>query len=275
MAKAKKSTSARSRWKQWRAQAPARLATGLKTVLSALAVAVVGLFLYQSWASPSGRPYFALEHVRFQGLERVDPAYLRGLLQDSARGNILHVDLDQVRRQVESATWVESAVVRRRLPDELVISVRERTAGAVAQVGDEILLVDRHGVLLDPYDPKFELDVPIVVGLSRGGQNARLMKRYWTVVEDLRSGETDYTRHISDIDVSRPQVAVTSIDERVSVILGEKDFNKRFRIFLSQVEKVREARRQHGAIQEVDVSFPNRLIIRTARQGQPEVALSR
>ncbi|HSR51130.1 MAG TPA: FtsQ-type POTRA domain-containing protein [Acidobacteriota bacterium] len=282
MAKSKTKPTFAGRLNAWRDKAGTWLATGTKTVISALAVAVVGLFLYQAWASPTGRPYFAVEEVVFEGLERVKRPHLQELVRDAARGNILHVDLQQVRRRVESVLWVESAVVRRRLPDALVIGVTERKPVAVAQVGRELLLVDRHGVLLGHYDPQFDLSLPIVIGLqgstgeplSEG--DALRMQRFWDVVEDLRSGGVDYNGHISDIDVSdRRRVVVTPIDEPVPVILGGEDFNKRFRIFLSQLDRLREASREHGAIQEVDVSFPNRLIIRTARKEQPEVALSR
>ena len=62
--------------------------------------------------------------------------------------NVFFVPLNDRRRQLEKIPWIEKATVMRVLPDELRISVVERTPVALVRHGQQIGLVDANGVLL-------------------------------------------------------------------------------------------------------------------------------
>ena len=61
----------------------------------------------------------------------------------------MSVDLDRIRDLVESESWVREATVRRKLPNQLVIHIRERQAIALAAIDNELYVVDEGGVILD------------------------------------------------------------------------------------------------------------------------------
>jgi len=75
------------------------------------------------------------------------------------------VPLDDRRSKIEEIGWVESASVHRILPNRLRVEVTERTPVAFARNGNEIALIDAHGVLLDrPAD--IDMRFPILSGVS-------------------------------------------------------------------------------------------------------------
>lgn len=272
--KQKASDTDKSRpWRRW-------LALAVRTSLVALPAALLALLAYWAFSSPHGG-VFALSQIEFEGLEKLDKSSLEKRVERHLSRNILQIDLDRIRQSVEGASWVKSALVRRRLPDQLVISIEERRPVAVAQIGKQMMLVDAEGVLLGQLDPGDPLpESPVVIGLldhqaenvQQG--NVQRMQRYLEVIHDLSAGEPDYSRSLSEIDVSNPKrVAVVPSDEPVPVRLGAEDFRRRYQVFLSQRELYLEYKRKHGRIDEVDVSFDKQIIFKTPSQSENAVNL--
>ncbi len=89
-------------------------------------------------------------------------AVLQQFVHDRNR-SVLRIPLDVRRSQLEQIPWVESASVQRILPNRLRIELTERTPVAFARNGNELALIDAHGVVLDR--PRGEdLHFPIVTG---------------------------------------------------------------------------------------------------------------
>lgn len=84
------------------------------------------------------------------GVERGDP--------------ILSLDLDAVRRKVESIGWVKQATVWRQLPDTLHIEIVEREPFARWQIDGRIYLVDDAGRVLEEGDRPEFADRLLLVG---------------------------------------------------------------------------------------------------------------
>lgn len=72
------------------------------------------------------------------GVERGDP--------------ILSLDLDGIRRRVESIGWVKQATIWRQLPDTLHIEIVERDAFARWQINGRVYLIDAEGKVLEEGD---------------------------------------------------------------------------------------------------------------------------
>src|SRR5260370_11865199 len=73
---------------------------------------------------------------------------LQQFVQDRNR-SVLRVPLETRRSQLEQIPWVESASVQRILPNRLRIELTERTPVAFARNGNQLGLIDPHGVFLD------------------------------------------------------------------------------------------------------------------------------
>jgi cell division protein FtsQ len=227
--------------------------------------------LYYARQSFGVGAHFELANVQYLEAKHSDVNALTKLIQETCPQGILAIDLERVRALVEGEAWVKSAIVRRKLPDKLVVHLTEREPAAVAAIDNELYVVDDEGVVLDSYGPQYQsIDRPIVKGLSNVArensqrQNAERIRLYLDVIGDLDSAEKDYTKAISEIDVRDPErVAVFPADEPVTVYLGKGNFLRNFETYLSQKEIYYRLKEEHGLVEYIDVSFENKVIFHT------------
>ena len=95
--------------------------------LALVALPIVGLV--NGWFAADRWPFRRLE-VQAE-FSRVSAEQLRAAITRELELGFFAVDLDAVRESVEALPWVESAVVRKRWPDQLELRVVERRAAAV------------------------------------------------------------------------------------------------------------------------------------------------
>jgi len=213
---------------------------------------------------------FQLEEIHYQGLVHLDRRALDALIDQSASKNLMSVDLDRIRDLVESESWVREATVRRKLPNQLVIHIRERQAIALAAIDNELYVVDEGGVILDRPGPSHQsIDRPIVRGLMNAArenaqeENILRMQVYLRVVEELAS----HNRSISEVDVETPeQVAVFPTEDPIPIHLGDDDFLRRYETFMSQKDLYDRLKEEYGTIESVDVTYDNKIIFHTPQK---------
>lgn len=215
--------------------------------------------------------YFQLSTIRYEGAARFSQAEFETALRREFDRDLLTLDLERVRELVESDRWVRFALVRRQLPDTLLIVITEREAIAVAAVGGDLLIVDVEGILLGRFGPDFQhLDRPILTGLVNGAmdgatqENARRVAAYLRVVEELSGPGADYTHEVSEISVEDlEKIAIIPAEDPVPVYVGAERYRARFETFLSQREVYLQLKEKYGLIEYVDVTYDNRVIFHT------------
>lgn len=111
-----------------------------------------------------GEAGFAVKRVEIKGLNRMQrlPVYAAALDQPSMAMPL--VDLDATRARLLRFGWVEEARVSRRLPDTLVVDIVERRPAAIWQHNQQLVLIDRTGVPLEPVRLEAMPDLPLVIG---------------------------------------------------------------------------------------------------------------
>ena len=253
-------------------EARLRLLTSTARVLLTLVLVCLGIYgLYSARRSFGVGAHFELLDIQYAGAKHSDQDALTALIRETFPQSILAIDLDRVRTLVEAEPWVKTAIVRRKLPDKLVIHLTEREPVAVAAIDNELYVVDEEGVLLDSYGATYQsIDRPIIKGLSNVArensqrENAERLRLYLDVIGDLASAEEDYTQGLSEVDVRDPErVAVFPVDEPVTVYLGNKNFLRNFETYLSQKEIYYKLKQEHGPIEYIDVSYENKVIFHT------------
>ncbi|QIA26846.1 FtsQ-type POTRA domain-containing protein [Thermaerobacter sp. PB12/4term] len=102
-----------------------RLRVRRAALLAVLAAALLGLYLFMR------SPYFALDHLRIRGYQRLDPATIRDWAGIPPGTLIWRVDPGAVARRLEAHPRVAGAEVRWEWPRGLIIEIQERPAVAV------------------------------------------------------------------------------------------------------------------------------------------------
>jgi cell division protein FtsQ len=179
--------------------------------------------------------------------------------------NAFFVPLSERKRQLEQIPWVESASVMRLLPNRLRVSVGERTPVAFVEINSHIALIDPHGVIMEmPAGQQASYSFPVIVGMADNeplSTRGARMKIYGQLIKELDSGGTQYSKDLSDVDLSDPDdVKVTVADPKGAVLvhLGSSDFLDRFRIYVSHVQ---EWRTQFLVLRSVDLRFQHQVIV--------------
>ena len=120
----------------------------------------------------AGRAGFRVTGVEIVGQHQMDSNTIRAVALDQPSLAMPFIDLDAIRDRLLAYGWVEDAAVSRRLPDTLLITIKERTPAAIWQDNGQLTLIDATGALLDPVDRNAMPDLPLVIGPGADRQEA-------------------------------------------------------------------------------------------------------
>jgi cell division protein FtsQ len=194
-------------------------------------------------------------------------AVLQQFVHDRNR-SVLRVPLDARRSQLEQIPWVESATVQRILPNRLRVELTERTPVAFARNGNELALIDAHGVILDR--PKGEdLHFPIVTGVSEDlprEQREKRMQTYEEFMKDVdlvRGGSSD---RVSEADLSNPKdlrVVMTGLAspndaQAVTIHFGSSEFTGKYKML---VDNFSQWQANAGRVRSIDLQYSRQVVV--------------
>jgi cell division protein FtsQ len=143
------------------------------------AVFIVGLVLAGMHISKlfAESASFRLSAMEVQGLRLLDGQDILEASGLQVGDNIFDVDLEKVGDRLESLPWVKRALVVRKPPDRLIVSIVERQRLAWIELG-EIYGIDRDGVLLpgrrEAVESYRDLDLPVVRGVQSAQDSLRV-----------------------------------------------------------------------------------------------------
>jgi cell division protein FtsQ len=194
-------------------------------------------------------------------------AVLKQFAQDRNR-SVLQIPLDFRRKQLEQIPWVESASVQRILPNRIRIELTERTPIAFARNGNELELIDPHGVILDrPRDA--DLQFPVVTGVSDDlprDQRERRMQLYQEFMKDIELVRGGSSQNVSEVDLSVPKdlrVVMTGLasptdTQAVTVHFGSSDFSAKFKML---VDNFSQWQAHTGRVQSIDLQYTRQVVV--------------
>lgn len=252
-----------------------RLAGWRRLALGALLAAPVGVpAVYWAAGALQRAPLFRVSTIVVTGARWVSEGEVRSAAELFRGQRILALDLDAARAGLRSLPWIADVQLRRVLPSTIEVQVRERTPVGIARVGRRLYLVDRDGVLLDDYGPRFsELGLAIIEGLEgRGGareeESAGVDRRRAALAARLIrqvSEHEDLAARISQIDVRDAEDAVVLLNgDPARIHLGAERFVERLNTYLDVVPTLRA---HVSDIDAVDLRFGRRIYVRPSGAG--------
>jgi cell division protein FtsQ len=194
-------------------------------------------------------------------------AVLQQFVHDRSR-SVLRIPLEARRSQLEQIPWVESASVQRILPNRLRIQLTERTPIAFVRNGNELALIDAHGVILDRPRGE-ELYFPIVTGVSEDLPRDQREKRMQTCEEFLkdvdlvRGGSSD---RVSELDLSNPKdlrVVMTGLanatdSQAVTIHFGSSEFTGKYKML---IDNFSQWQANAGRVQSIDLQYSRQVVV--------------
>jgi cell division septal protein FtsQ len=233
----------------------ARLLRLMQFTMAASAAAVCGWSAYRGVVYLKTSPRFDVQKLSVSGLKHVQENEVLAKAGFELGTNLFQVELQEIREHIEELRWVRYALVRRVLPDQIVIKIVEREPVGLARIYGEVYAFDAEGTILEA-GPTIASAFPILDGLRTGDPRRNLPKVeiYRKVIEDL--GETTLSEvHIADSG----EVTVVSASDPLMINLGDGDFRNRWIKYLQLKPQIQQ---QFPDAVRVDLRFRNQVIVK-------------
>ena len=214
------------------------------------------------------------DDIQISGTTNITRAQIMEVMGADLGRNAFFVPLAEQKKKLEEIPWVESATVMRFWPNRLKVEIRERTPEAFARMGSKIALIDVNGVVMDlPSVSKRKYSFPVIVGLGSAeplSKRAASMRIYESLIQALNSGGANYSKDLSEVDLSEPddvKVGVANSTGVVVIHLGASNYLERYKIYVTHAQ---EWQQQYDKLQSVDLRFDGQIVVnpdmRTLRQ---------
>jgi cell division protein FtsQ len=265
--------------KAWKGYARVSLWAGIG-VVAAGASYMVGHFLMASKEMALIHP----DQVQISATHYVSANNVREIFRADRDHSVLRIPLDERRRQIEALPWVEHATVRRALPNTIEVDITERAPIAFLRDGNQMDLIDVHGVIL-PRPLKGDFHFPVITGMGSSmpiedrEQRMKMFAGFTLAAEQARSGamekvsEVDLTEAkdlratVSDLQGSSalngtPDDQWVESDAPIVVHFGDSDFENKFFTVLNDIG---EWRAKAGRVESVDLRFNGEAVVNPDR----------
>ncbi len=204
-------------------------------------IVLVGFFMCRHWACQSD--LFRVCQVLVKGCDRVTEEEVLQLSNVTAQDNLLSLDLKSIAASIEAHPWVHTVKVKKKLPDHLMITIKERTPVALLN-SDKMYLIDKQGKIIDELSTKDPVSLPIITGFDpkniKNNQITKSPNHQIQKVLELISMASKGTRtlgvnNISQIDAAKKDTLILyTSDSGIPFYFDTKNLSTQF----SEAEKI-------------------------------------
>jgi cell division protein FtsQ len=176
--------------------------------------------------------YLSVRGVRVDGLTTLRSSEIRRAAAVPSGEPLARVDLAAIRRRVESLAPVRSADVTRQWPDQVLVTVEERVAVAVVEIGGRIRGMDAAGVVFRDYQ-QAPTGLPRVQ--TSTGTRSDALAEAARVVSALPA---DLARIVDHVEVETvDQISLVLRDGRVVVWGSAEESEEKARVIAALLER--------------------------------------
>jgi len=192
-------------------------------------------------------PRFALAgtdgvpELEIRGAAHASKRAIRSAFREDSGRSVYLMPIGDRRATLREVDWIKDAAVARVWPNRVVVNIAERTPVAfVTLAPSRFGLIDEDGVILPPATDRFHL--PVLTGVrQRDSQEERKrgVRRMMNLVEKLGNAAAN----IAEVDVSDPsnlKVKQSAGGRMVTLLLGDRNFDVRYRNFANHYSEIRE-----------------------------------
>ena len=236
----------RRRWLAWR-----------YLLVLVLVLAIVGGGIYAVWFSK----WLAVEKIEVSGAQTVEPADIRARSGIDEGEPLVRVDLAAAERRIGALAVVRSVSVTRQWPHGVLISIEERVAIAVVEIGGRLRGMDADGVVFRDYK-KAPPGLPRVT-TSIGTTSAALTEAA-KVISALPQDLSLIVDHVQVTTVD--QISLVLKDGRTVVWGSAEESDTKAEVLATLLATVQA--------QTYDVSVPSKPTTARADRGDPSLLVS-
>jgi len=209
--------------------------------LAIMCIGFVGFFVCRYWACQSD--LFRICQVLVKGCDHVTEDEILQLSDVTAQDNLLSLDLKSIATSIEAHPWIHAVEVKKKLPDHLMIKIKERTPVALLN-SDKMYLVDEQGKIIDKLLTKERFSLPIITGIDpkniidhqiNKSTNQQIQKAMELISMASKGTRTLGVNNVSQIDIAKRETLVLyTSDSAIPFYFDTKNLSAQF----SKAEKI-------------------------------------
>jgi cell division protein FtsQ len=237
-----------------------------------LVVAGVSLAMIIGYFVALSTPIFKLEDISFQGLKRVSQGELLKKAGLENGVNLLALNLNDVKKNMESLPWIKSVALQRELPNKLRVAVAEYQPVFLVLVERDLYYLDETGVLFYKVEGGQGPSLPLLTGLSKGDWTASGQMKPQIFQEVIRlkgylsqGQDPFYPEKLSEIHFDPDcGFSLFTLERGIRISLGKEELQSR----VQRLEKVwtELSKRPHlEGLKGISLQFGQRIIVHGVR----------
>ena len=238
----------------------------ISVLLGSAALLVTGGFFAVKMLQTS--ELFRVERISTSGGHHLTPEQIIALSDIRPGVNSFHLDLDLIGRKIAENPWVRTARVERIFPRQVEISVEEREAVAIINLG-YLYYLDRHGEVFKVLEAEDNLDYPVITGFDyqkaqeHDPQTAAELKQVVALLDDLRQRDHFGLAQLSEIHRDAGGgLNLFTLDGGVKIKLGRDNFTAK----LDRLERIyAQLQPQLPILDYIDLNIDEKVIVRIER----------
>jgi len=204
---------------------------------------------------------FKVEEVYVAGRKETERRDLLAALDAKIGDPILYFDAEAARERIIRLGWVEDARVERRLPDRIVVVLKERKPIAIWQRNKKFVLVDRNGAVIGPDDVRHFSHLKIIIGDDAPKHAAELLA--------MLARDPELMQRVTHATWVSDRQWTVRIENAIDVRLPAENPEAAW-------QKLGDMERKYGVLQRditaVDLRVPNQTTVRINHKPEPASA---
>jgi cell division protein FtsQ len=169
---------------------------------------------------------FNIADLRVTGQNQLTKEEVLAAARVTGRSSLLFLDADATRERLKANSWIADATVRKLLPGQLQIEIKEREPFALWQKDRRVSVIADDGTVLEGFVAPQLLTLPLVVGRgaeTRAKHFLALLDRFPALRDQVRAsilvGERRWNLRLkSGLDVRLPEIEVASALEHLMTL---------------------------------------------------------
>jgi cell division protein FtsQ len=209
-----------------------------------------------------------INQIEIEGARRLSRPVLLQQARVGPGSNLLAIRPGQVERALMAHPWIAKAEVSRKWPHRLHLKIQERDPVALVQIGEELLYMDRQGMLFKPLSPGDPHNFPVITGLTAeqfrhaAGDLPEVVAQIFQLMAVLKKNPPPLNlENISEIHVDLERgFTLYAMGLGAALDLGFKDYSEKLHKFAQLwphlVQKGLLAR-----VRRINLNYPLRVLV--------------
>jgi cell division protein FtsQ len=199
------------------------LLLALSLFLGVFSLLAVSSGLIYGYRAMTRGAYFSVKNIEIQGISRLTSKEVLDITGLTEGGNALALSIDALEGALLRSPWVQSASVKRVLPDTLIVTVQEKDPAFWKLEGGVLMYADAMGQSISPVQPGSFTSLPTLEVEPGAEESARALP---DLVRSLRGARTPLNMgSVSWVRLSAARgVEVFVEDTRLHITIGFEDW---------------------------------------------------